>query len=155
FGLTSDYTSDLNGAHYYRQLLHHTLLAGATGWMAWNNTDYDDLATQAPYTHRPFELHFGLIDKDQRPKPQAVEMQKFARLLEQIDVTRCTRPDTGIAMVVTSYLDNQYPFTDGSDGPMASLNLLQAYVSARHADLPVAMLREAEIGRAACRDRGQ
>lgn len=144
FGTTSDYTSDENGAHYYRQLLHHTLLAGATGWLAWNNTDYDHLARQAPYTHRPFEQHFGLIDKDGVPKPQALEMKAFAELLERIDVARCSRPDSGIAMVVTAYLDNQYPFTQDLDGPSASLNLLQAYVSARHADLPVAFVREAD-----------
>lgn len=144
FGLTSDYTSNENAAHYYRQLLHHTLLAGATGWLAWNNTDYDDLYRQAPYTHRPFELHFGLVDKNGVPKPQALEMRDFRALLERIDVTRCTRPDSQIALVVTAYLDNQYPFTDASDGPIASLNLLQAYTSARHADLPVAFVREAD-----------
>jgi endo-1,4-beta-mannosidase len=144
FGTTSDYTSDENGAHYYRQVLHHTLLAGATGWLAWNNTDYDHLARQAPYTHRPFEQHFGLIDKDGVPKPQALEMKAFAQLLDRIDAAHCSRPDSAIAMVVTSYLENQYPFTHDLDGPMASLNLLQSYVSARHADLPVAFVREAD-----------
>lgn len=144
FGTTSDYTSDENGAHYYRQLLHHTLLAGATGWLAWNNADYDHLARQAPYTHRPFEQHFGLIDVHGQPKPQALEMKAFAELLERIDLPRCSRPDSRIAMVATAYLENQYPFTDSSDGPVASLNLLQSYVSARHAGLPVAMVREAD-----------
>lgn len=144
FGTTSDYTSDVNGAHYYRQLLHHTLLAGATGWLAWNNTDYDHLARQAPYTHRPFEQHFGLTDAQGEPKPQALEMKAFHDLLERIDVTGCSRPDTGIALVATAYLENQYPFTSDLDGPSASLNLLQSYVSARHADLPVAILREAD-----------
>jgi hypothetical protein len=47
-------------------------------------------------------------------------------------------------MVVTSYLENQYPFTDPSDGPTAAQVLRQAYVAARHADLPVAMVREAD-----------
>ena len=144
FGLTSDYTSDENAAHYYRQLLHHTLLAGATGWLAWNNTDYDDLYLQAPYTHRPFELHFGLIDRHGKPKPQALEMKEFRELLDHIDITNCTRPDSQIAFVVTAYLDNQYPFTDASDGPTAVATLMQAYVSARHADLAVGFLREAD-----------
>lgn len=144
FGLTSDYTSDENAAHYYRQLLHHTLLAGATGWLAWNNTDYDDLYRQAPYTHRPFELHFGLIDKNGAPKPQALEMQRFRALLDRLEPSQLSRPDTQIAMVVTAYLDNQYPFTAPEDGPTAAATLMQAYVSARHADLPVGFMREAD-----------
>ena len=144
FGLTSDYTSDANAAHYYRQLLHHTLLAGSTGWLAWNNTDYDDLYAQAPYTHRPFEQHFGLIDRHGRPKPQAIEMRDFRELLDRIDGRNLTRPDTQIALVATAYLDNQYPFTDASDGPTAAATLMQAYVSARHAGLPVGVLREAD-----------
>ena len=144
FGLTSDYTSDENGAHYYRQLLHHTLLAGATGWLAWNNTDYDDLYAQAPYTHRPFEQHFGLIDRHGEPKPQALEMRDFRALLDRIDGANLTRPDSQIAFLVTAYLDNQYPFTDASDGPTAAATLMQAYVSARHAGLPVGFIREAD-----------
>ena len=144
FGLTSDYTSDENGAHYYRQLLHHTLLAGATGWLAWNNTDYDDLYTQAPYTHRPFEQHFGLIDRHGEPKPQALEMRDFRSLLDRIDGATLTRPDSQIALVVTAYLDNQYPFTAPEDGPTAVATLMQAYVAARFAGLPVGFIREAD-----------
>ena len=144
FGLTSDFTSDENGAHYYRQQLHHTLLAGATGWIAWNNTDFDDLYMQAPYTHRPFELHFGLTDSRGVAKPAAREMRDFARLVERIDLARCSRPDSRIAMVVSSYLDNKYPFTSPLDGPTIIANLGQAYVAAREADLPVAVIRESD-----------
>lgn len=144
FGVTSEYTSDENGAHYYRQLLHHTLLAGSTGWIAWNNTDYDEIYRQAPYTHRPFELHFGLFDKHGKAKPQAVEMRKFREVLDTIDVTRCRRPDTQAAFVVTAYLDNQYPFTQPEDGPTATATLLQSYVAARFAHLPIGFIREAD-----------
>ena len=144
FGLTSDYTSDENGAHYYRQLLHHTLLAGATGWLAWNNSDYDDLYAQAPYTHRPFEQHFGLIDRHGEPKPQALEMRDFRALLDRIDGASLTRPDSQIALVVTAYLDNQYPFTAPEDGPTAVASLMQAYVSARFAGLSLGFIREAD-----------
>jgi len=144
FGVTSDYTSDENAAHYYRQLLHHTLLAGATGWIAWNNTDYDDLYTQAPYSHHPFELHFGLIDKHGQPKPAALEMRAFAELVQRIDLGRCQRPETRIAMVVPSYLENQYPFTATDDALSIVDTLRQAYVAAREADLPVKLVREAD-----------
>lgn len=144
FGVTSDYTSDENAAHHYRQTLHHTLLAGAAGWITWNNTDYDALYTQAPYSHHPFELHFGLIDKHGQAKPAAREVKAFAALLEQVDFVRCERPDTRIALVVPSYLENQYPFTAPDDPLSIVENLRQAYVAAREADLPVKLVREAD-----------
>ena len=46
FGLSSDFASPQASATYYRQLLHATLAAGATGWIAWNNTDYDNIKEQ-------------------------------------------------------------------------------------------------------------
>src|SRR5688572_13871857 len=144
FGVTSDYTSDENAAHYYRQTLHHTLLAGATGWITWNNTDYDDLFTQAPYSHHPFELHFGLVDRHGKAKPAAREVRDFARLLARIDLARCWRPDSRIALLVPSYLENQYPFTATEDSTNIVETLRQAYVAAREADLPVKLVREAD-----------
>jgi len=41
FGVSSDFASGPNAARYYRHVLYHSLLAGATGWIAWNNTDFD------------------------------------------------------------------------------------------------------------------
>ena len=62
FGVSSDFAADDHAAAYYRQVLHTSLLAGARGWLAWNNTDFDDLRHQDPYRHHVFELHFGLTD---------------------------------------------------------------------------------------------
>ena len=144
FGLTSDYVSDENAGHYYRQVLHNTLLAGATGWIAWNNTDYDDLFDVEPYRHHPFEMHFGLVDRHGRAKPQALEVREFARQLQRIDLARCFRPDTRIALVVSSFLEKQYPFTEPKDASIVFTVARQAYVSAREADLPVGVVREAD-----------
>ena len=70
FGVSSDFASGPAAARYYRQVLHNSLLAGATGWIAWCNSDYDDLTGQDPYRHHAFELHFGLTDSAGHPKPQ-------------------------------------------------------------------------------------
>ena len=144
FGVTSDFTSDENGAHYYRQTLHNSLLAGVTGWIAWNNTDYDSIADQDPYRHHAFELHFGLTTADGAPKPQLIEMADFAALAATLDVGALRRPAVSTALVVPSYLDTVWPLTEQRDGPDAYLNLRQAYVSAKLADLPVAIARESE-----------
>lgn len=142
FGVSSDFVSGENAAHYYRQALYNSMLAGATGWIAWNNTDFDNLVNQDPYRHHAFEMHFGLTDVTGRPKPQLVELREFAATLAEIDFPHCRREDVSAALVVPSYLDTHYPFTEVRDGPYLHDTLRQAYVSARLADLPVALTRE-------------
>jgi endo-1,4-beta-mannosidase len=141
FGVSSDFASGPNAARYYRHVLHHSLLAGATGWIAWNNTDFD-LPGQDPYRHHAFEQHFGLTDAAGRPKPALGEMRAFAATLRAIDAGRCTRTDTDTALIVPAYLDTRYPFTDPADASAITQTLAQAYVSARLADLAPAPARE-------------
>jgi endo-1,4-beta-mannosidase len=142
FGVSGAFSSAANAAHYYRQVLHTSLLAGASGWIAWNNTDYDHLADQDPYRHHPFELHFGLTDAAGRPKPQLAEVRAFAELLEAVDFPACARPPSEAALVVPSYLEHAYPFTQPEDRTFVLDSLRQAYVAAWEADLPVRPMRE-------------
>ena len=142
FGVTSDYVSEPNAAHYIRQSLHNSLLAGATGWLLWNNADYDALADVEPYSHHPFEMHFGLIDDTGRPKAQALEVKRFAELLERVDAPRLTRPDAEAVLVLSSYVEAEYPFTQPEDPKAIVQSTRQAYVAAREADLPVGIARE-------------
>ncbi|GGF20775.1 cellulase family glycosylhydrolase [Subtercola lobariae] len=142
FGLTSDYVSEENAAHYYRQIMNNSLLAGASGWLTWNNTDYDDLFDVAPYSHHPFELHFGLIDKNGRPKAQALEVKKFGELLARVDARQLSRPDADAVLIVPSYLEAQYPFTQSEDAASVFSVSRQAYVAAREADIAVGVARE-------------
>ena len=141
FGVSSDFASGANAARYYRHVLHHSLLAGATGWIAWNNTDFD-LPGQDPYRHHAFEQHFGLTDASGAAKPTLGEMRAFAATLDAIEVRRCARTDSDAALIIPGYLDTSYPFTDPADRAHLARALAQAYVSARLADLPVALTRE-------------
>ena len=142
FGVSSDFVSDASAAHYYRQVLHNSLLAGATGWIAWNNTDYDGLAGQDPYRHHAFEMHFGLTDARGAAKPQLAEMATFGETLDQVGFGDCQRSASDAALVIPSYLDTVYPFTVEEDRTYLAEVLRQAYVSARLADLPPALTRE-------------
>ncbi len=144
FGVTSDFASGASAAHYYRQVLHNSLLAGAVGWIAWNNTDYDDLSDQPPYRHHAFEMHFGLVDRHGRAKPQLREMRDFARILERVGFADCHRPDSDTALVVSSYLDTAYPFTRAEDRAYVHTTARQAWVAARLADLAPAVTRESD-----------
>jgi endo-1,4-beta-mannosidase len=144
FGVSSDFVSGAHAARYYRQVLHNSLLAGATGWIAWCNSDYDDLDGQDPYRHHAFELHFGLTDRAGHPKPQLAEMNAFAETLCAVDIGHCQRAAADTALVVSSYLDTSYPFTAPDESGYIHDTLRQAYVSARLADLPVALARESD-----------
>jgi endo-1,4-beta-mannosidase len=142
FGVTDSFVSADHAAEYYRQVLHSTLLAGATGWIAWNNTDFDDLYTQDPYRHHPFEMRFGLTDVTGAPKPQLEEVRDFADVLAAVDFPHCTRPEPEVALVVPSYLEHRYPFTEPADSSHLFDVLRQSYVAAREADLTVRAARE-------------
>jgi endo-1,4-beta-mannosidase len=142
FGLTSDFVSDENGAHYYRQVLHSSLLAGATGWIAWNNCDYDDLRGQDPYRHHPFELHFGVTDAKGKPKPQLYEIERFSKLVSELKKSGWKTVAGDVAIVVPEHFERVVPFTTDDYRKDIRDNLAQAYVAAREADLPVAMVRE-------------
>ena len=145
FGVSSDFVSGAHAARYYRQVLHNSLLAGATGWIGWCNSDFDDLAGQDPYRHHAFELHFGLTDSRGQPQAAASRDEGVrARCSRAVDIGHCQRAAADTALVVSSYLDTSYPFTAPADPGYIHQTLRQAYVSARLADLPVALARESD-----------
>ena len=142
FGVSSDFAADEHAAAYYRQVLHTSLLAGARGWLAWNNTDFDDLRHQDPYRHHVFELHFGLTDTRGRPKPQLRVLGEFAELIRSLSAAEWERVAGEAALLVPEHFERVLPFTEPAFRQDLRDNLLQAYVAAREADLPVELVRE-------------
>ena len=138
----SDFAADEHAADYYRLVLHSTLLAGARGWLAWNNCDYDDLRDQDPYRHHTFEMHFGLTDRAGRPKPQLHEVERFAEFVSGLAV-RGWEPVAGdAALVVPEHFERELPFTE------------PAY-QARHPRQPAPGLRRGARGRPPGRARAR
>jgi endo-1,4-beta-mannosidase len=140
FGVSSDFAADDHAAAYYRQVLHTSLVAGARGWLAWNNCDFDDLRHQDPYRHHAFELHFGLTDSSGRPKPQLRELRDFASLV--VELGEWERVAGDAALVVPEHFERVLPFTEPAYRSDIRANLLQAYIAAREADLPIELVRE-------------
>jgi hypothetical protein len=141
FGVSSDFAADDHAADYYRQVLHTSLLAGARGWIAWNNTDFDDIRHQDPYRHHVFETHFGLTDSGGRPKPQLRVLRDFAALVRELP-DDWERVAGDVALVVPEHLERVLPFTEPAYRCDIRDNLFQAYVAAREADLPIELVRE-------------
>lgn len=146
FGLSTDFVSTENSGHYYRQLLNNTLLAGSVGWMSWNNTDYDQIIDQRPYSHHPFELHFGITDHQGQPKRPLLELRDFGQRLASMDLANCHRVDAEAALIVSSYLAEDYSFHDEAQRSTVAKNSEQGYVAAKEAGLPVGVIREAADG---------
>ncbi len=144
FGVSTAFVSDENAGHYYRQVLHTSLLAGATGWLAWNNTDYDELAGQDPYRHHAFEMYFGITDRSGTPKAPLRELAAFGRVLDAIDLPGCSVPPAEVQLLVSSFVEVGYPFTQPEDHLAPIESLRQAYVSARGSDLPIGFAREVD-----------
>jgi endo-1,4-beta-mannosidase len=142
FGASSDFVSDENLGHWYRQLMHTSLVSGACGWIGWNNTDFDDLADEAPYRHHPFEMHFGVTDVNGAPKPALREMAAFRSVLDAVEPDRCTRIPTQVGLVVPAYVDSTYPFTDARERPAALAAIEQAWLASREAAVPAGLIRE-------------
>lgn len=143
FGVTSEFASDENAADYYRQVLHSTLAAGVTGWLGWNNTDYD-LPESEPYSHHPYEMHFGLTTSDGSPKPALGELATFAATVRAHDLTATTRVGTRTGLFVSAFLDGEYPFWNQEEARGVRDSLLEGYIGARLADLVPAVIREAD-----------
>jgi endo-1,4-beta-mannosidase len=142
FGVSSDFACEESAAAYYRQVLHTTLLAGARGWLAWNNCDYDDLRHEDPYRHHVFELHFGLTDSNGLPKEQLHEMASFSELVRGLAVDGWKPVKGEAAIVVPEHFERVLPFTSPDYRQDIGASLLQSYVAAREADLPVELVRE-------------
>jgi len=141
FGVSSDFAGDDHAADYYRGVLHTTLLAGARGWLAWCNTDFDDLYERDPYRHHPFELHFGVTDRQGQPKPALGELERFGSFLRSYP-DGFERVAGDAAIVVPEHFERVLPFVEQSVRDDLRDNLLQGYVAAREADLPVELVRE-------------
>jgi len=142
FGASSDFVSGENAAHYYRQVLHTTLLAGARGWIAWNNCDFDDLLDQDPYRHHPHEMHFGLTDHRGSPKPQLAELARFSRFVSQLGTSGFAPVPAEVLIVVPEHFEGTVPFLLPEQRTEIYSNLFQSYIATREADLPVGVARE-------------
>ena len=142
FGVSSDFASDENASDYYRQVLYTSLLAGARGWIAWNNCDYDDIRNQDPYRHHVFEIHFGMTDREGKPKEQLRTFAAFSEFVRGLAEGGWEPVKGDAAIIVPEHLEHVLPFTSPEYRQDIRDNLFQSYIAAREADLPVELLRE-------------
>jgi endo-1,4-beta-mannosidase len=146
FGVTDTFAAPDQAAHYYRHCLHQTLLAGATGWIAWNNTDFA-LDEAEPYSSHLYELGFGVTTVAGAPKPTLLELQAFGKVLQQVDATRLSRTPTSTAVLYPAHADLDVPVLSRDhqrELPVMAEVTQHAWIAARAADLSPGIAREAD-----------
>ncbi len=139
FGCSSDQADDDFAAGYYRTTLWSAFGAGNCGTLIWNSHDFT-LENRAPYSHHPYELHFGVIRTDGSRKPQAAEFQRFAAyaVKQNPDEWEVMQPAAAIGR--TSYYTIDFPFDWGWSKPELRDLFLQAYSTAVQAGLDVGFI---------------
>ena len=112
FGCSSDQSDDESAACYYRTVLWSAYGAGNCGALFWNSHDFT-IADRAPYAHHPYELHFGVIRTSGERKPQALEVQRFARFAARHDPDDWQPISPAALIGRSSYYLTRYPFDWG------------------------------------------
>jgi endo-1,4-beta-mannosidase len=146
FGVTDTFAAPDHAAHYYRHCLHQSLLAGATGWIGWNNTDFA-LDDTEPYSSHQYELTFGVTTVSGEAKPTLLELQAFGEILGRVDVAGLTRAPTRTAVLYPAHADIDVPVLNAehaADLPVMADVTQHAWIAARAADLAPAIAREAD-----------
>jgi hypothetical protein len=112
FGCSSDQADDDLAAGYYRTVLWSAFGAGNCGTLVWNSHDFT-VTDRPPYSHHPYELHFGLIRTDGSFKPQANEVKRFAGFVSSFDPDAWEPQTPSVAIGRTSYYFGHFPFDWG------------------------------------------
>jgi hypothetical protein len=128
FGCSSDQVDDDYGAAYYRTTLWSAMGAGNCGTLVWNSHDFT-VETRPPYSHHPYELHFGIIRTDGTLKPQALEFRRFAAYVRDHDFDEWRLLPARAAIGRASYYTNDFPFDWGWTKLQLRDLLLQAYAT--------------------------
>lgn len=129
FGCSSDQASDENAAHYYRTVMWSAFGAGNCGTLFWNSHDFP-LADKPPYSHHPYELHFGVVRTDGSLKPQAEEVRRFAEFVKAFPLDEWMPEPPITAIGRSSYYWEPFPFDWGWTKPQQRDLLLQSYACA-------------------------
>ncbi len=128
FGCSSDQADDRNAAAYYRTVMWSAFGAGNCGTLFWNSHDFT-VADRPPYSHHPYELHFGVIRTDGSLKPQAAEVKRFTAFTAKHGLDDLEAIDPLVAIGRTSYYLSDFPFDWAWRKPELRDLFLQTYAT--------------------------
>lgn len=125
---------------FVRSVLYQALMNGAAGVMLrrWRDAATD---RREPYFRDPFEVLVGVMDADGAPKPVLADVRRFARVAARLDPRTFTPAPERAAVLIPAERMEPLPSLAGLYAPRSCL---QAYIAAKEAHLPVAVIREGQ-----------
>ncbi len=143
FGASSTQAGEAEHAAYLRESVLTALAAGAAGALVWCASDFDrhTIGLEVPYAHHAFELGFGLLRADGTEKPACDELRALRALVDTIDFPSLARPRARAALVVSDWVERDFPFSWENKGELRRA-LLQSYVLAAQAGFDLDVLGE-------------
>lgn len=94
-----------------------------------------------PYYRDPYEVLVGVTDIDGQRKPALEEVARFSRIAARLDLRRYAPQPERVAVLIPTERYEPLPSLASLHDPRSCL---QSYISAKEAQLPVAILREGD-----------
>lgn len=109
FGTSTTLCSEENQALYYRSVFYSALINGAQGTLTWCLNDFDFM-DERPYSHHPFEEHFGIVRTDKTLKPAAKEFAAFREKITELSAYDKLTVQKPVGLFIPSNYYYDYPF---------------------------------------------
>ena len=137
FGSTTLMMSPEVHGRYVSAVLGSLLLHGSLGAVAWCGLDFT-CVEELPYDSTPYEVAFGILDAEGRPKPAGDAFARCARLLGRLPEDLLPAPRPAAILLPERYYENYDPDVTPERNFAVLFN---AFVLARRAGLPVELVR--------------
>ena len=109
FGTSTTLCSEENQAAYYRSVFYSALINDAQGALGWCLNDFDFM-DERPYSHHPFEEHFGIVRTDKSLKPAANEFSTFSEMITDLSEFEKFTDQKPVGLFIPSNYYYEYPF---------------------------------------------
>ena len=126
FGASNTMASEENQGAYFRTTLNSVFINGGVGALGWCYSDFN-LEYQRPYSHRGYELQFGVTRADGTVKPSGEAFIQHAKLLKKIDLSATNIHYDPVAILIPTYYHHNYDHTPDDNNEMKN-SLKQCFI---------------------------
>ncbi len=120
FGASNTMASEENQGAYFRTTLNSVFINGGVGALGWCYSDFN-LEYQRPYSHRGYELQFGVTRADGTVKPSGEAFIQHAKLLDKIDLSSTYIHNDPVSILIPTYYHHDYDHTPDDHTEMKNI----------------------------------
>lgn len=141
FGTSTTLCSEENQAAYYRNVFYSALINGSHGTLGWCLNDFN-VIDERPYSHHPFEEHFGVVRTDKSLKPAAKEFNIFSEIIAELSEFERFSIQKPVGLFIPSNYYYDYPFQFQPEFKQWYDLYLETFSLMKRANLDVRMIFE-------------